>query len=88
MLVFYLPIIIFEANANKRLRGATRPSYSRWASSARRSRGSCRSDPQTLAAVKLVSWVSAGTFSPSDNDVGMLRLSHKLFADNRFGAIA
>lgn len=31
-------------------------------------------DPQAVAAVKLVSWVTAGTFSPSENDFGMLRL--------------
>jgi hypothetical protein len=31
-------------------------------------------DPQTMAAVKLVSWVTAGAISPSENDFGMLRL--------------
>jgi hypothetical protein len=31
-------------------------------------------DPRTMAAVKLVARVTAGTFSPSENDVGMLRL--------------
>jgi hypothetical protein len=31
-------------------------------------------DPQTAAAVKLVSWITAGSVRPSENDVGMLRL--------------
>jgi hypothetical protein len=32
-------------------------------------------DPQTMAAVKLVSWVTAGAISPSENDFSMLRLA-------------
>jgi hypothetical protein len=31
-------------------------------------------DPQAVAAVKLVSWVTAGAISPSENDFNMLRL--------------
>ena len=31
-------------------------------------------DPQAVAAVKLVSWVTAGAISPSENDFSMLRL--------------
>jgi hypothetical protein len=31
-------------------------------------------DPQAVAAVKLVSWVTAGAISPNENDFGMLRL--------------
>jgi hypothetical protein len=31
-------------------------------------------DPQAVAATKLVSWVTAGAISPSENDFGMLRL--------------
>jgi hypothetical protein len=32
-------------------------------------------DPQTEEAVKLVSWLTAGAISPSENDFGMLRLA-------------
>ena len=32
-------------------------------------------DPQTTAATKLVSWVTAGAISPNENDFGMLRLA-------------
>jgi hypothetical protein len=32
-------------------------------------------DPQAVAAVKLVSWVTAGAISPSENDFSMLRLA-------------
>jgi hypothetical protein len=32
-------------------------------------------DPQALAATKLVSWVTTGAVSPSENDFGMLRLA-------------
>jgi hypothetical protein len=31
-------------------------------------------DPQAVAAVKLVSWVTAGAISPNENDFSMLRL--------------
>jgi hypothetical protein len=31
-------------------------------------------DPQTMAAVKLVSWVTAGAVRPTEDDIGMLRL--------------
>jgi hypothetical protein len=32
-------------------------------------------DPQAVAAVKLVSWVTAGAVRPTENDIGMLRLA-------------
>jgi hypothetical protein len=32
-------------------------------------------DPQAVAAIKLVSWVTGGAISPSENDFGMLRLA-------------
>ena len=32
-------------------------------------------DPQAVAVTKLVSWVTAGAISPSENDFGMPRLT-------------
>src|SRR5262249_47926386 len=36
--------------------------------------GAATADPQSEAAVRLVTWISAGTLHPTDNDFAMLRL--------------